>query len=517
MRWSKKIDEPGNQRGGRQRQKGMIRSRRLALVAIAFSFGIAACGAPGSSSSATTPLASKPKVIQLAGSQGVSAERGPAGAMPTAGAADSKVAFMAPTEFVYDGALPALDGPAPSWSFAPGQKPDPQQIAKLAASLGVQGEVRTLPQDQGGGWAVGPEDYSGPVLTVGSDGMLSWWLSSAQTTVGSGCAITSQGTAPAAGTGGIVSSGTAVLAPLPPDTVPAGTPTESTPAVVPVPVPDCPAPQPPAGVPTKDEALAKAQQLFAAWGYDINSYQFDQPHADEWNASVNASLVVGGMKAPITLSVGFGANGAVTYASGSLAVPQQGADYPTVGTAKGLERLKTQQFQYLGVGGGGGGVMKAATDQVAVPQTAVAGTAVVAPGVASIAPICLPDTNVPMPPVDATAPAGASASTPDIVNCGNGNPEPVKVTLNSVKRDLTMVWADDGTIWLLPAYTFGSADGGVYTVIAVADEFIQQPVVKPATTEPAQGPNSTSPVPDTVLIPVPTTNASTSTPLTTSP
>jgi hypothetical protein len=120
----------------------------------------------------------------------------------------------------------------------------------------------------------------------------------------------------------------------------------------------------------------------------------------------------------------------------------------------------------------------------------------------------MPDTNVPMPPVDATAPTGVTVTAPAIVDCGNPTPaEPVTVTLNSVKRDLTMVWADDGTIWLLPAYTFGSADGGIYTVIAVADEFIQQPVVQPATTEP---------VPDTVLIPVPDTvlipNTSASTP-----
>ena len=63
--------------------------------------------------------------------------------------------------------------------------------------------------------------------------------------------------------------------------------------------------------------------------------------------------------------------------------------------------------------------------------------------------------------------------------------EPVTVTLNSVKPDLTMVWAADQTIWLLPAYTFGSADGGMYTVIAVTDEYIQQPVAEPGTTTPA--------------------------------
>ena len=114
-------------------------------------------------------------------------------------------------------------------------------------------------------------------------------------------------------------------------------------------VPECPAPEPPVGVPTKDEALAKAEQLFADWGYDVDSYEFDEPYADEWGASVNASLLLDGMKAPIMLSVGFGENGVVTYASGSLATPERGDDYPTIGAAAGLERLKEQQNQYIGL------------------------------------------------------------------------------------------------------------------------------------------------------------------------
>ena len=111
--------------------------------------------------------------------------------------------------------------------------------------------------------------------------------------------------------------------------------------------------------------------MFASWGYDINSYQFDDPYADEWSASVNASLMLDGMKAPITLSVGFGENGTVTYASGSLAEPQRGADYPTIGAAAGLERLKTQQNQYIGRL-----IRRVKTSDDEVRPTAVAGTGV---------------------------------------------------------------------------------------------------------------------------------------------
>ncbi len=435
----------------------MIRSRRLALVAIVFAFGISACGDPGT----TAPLASKPKVIQLAsGASRDGAESAPAAA--TAGVADSKIAAMAPTEFVYDGELPALADSAASWFFAAGQQPDLDRIAKLAAAFGISGDVRTLPTEQGGGWAVGPEDYSSPVLSVGSDGMLSWWLSGTPSAAGVGCAV--PGTAPAIGSGDAAVSGTATAV-----AVPAGPATDATPPgtvpVADIPVPDCPTPQPPAGVPTKEEALAKAKDLFASWGYDVSSYQFDEPYADEWNASVTASLVLDGMKAPITLSVGFGENGSVTYASGSLATPQRGADYPTIGAAAGLERLKTQQNQYFGALDTG--VMRA-NSGAATPETAPAVTSRASDDLPLIAPDIAPCTT-----------------NMDVACGGPISTEPVTVTLNSVKPDLTMVWAADQTIWLLPAYTFGSADGGMYTVIAVTDEYIQQPVAEPGTTTPA--------------------------------
>jgi hypothetical protein len=51
----------------------------------------------------------------------------------------------------------------------------------------------------------------------------------------------------------------------------------------------------------------------------------------------------------------------------------------------------------------------------------------------------------------------------------------VTVHLDDVSLDLTMVWDVDGTVWLVPAYTFSSADGGSYTVIAVDEQFVSLP------------------------------------------
>jgi hypothetical protein len=479
-----------NRAGVCRRQRDMIRSRRLALAAVVVVLGLSACGDPNT----TTPLADQPQVIQLASGQ--TGTGGAAPAAETMDAADSKMALFGPIEFVYDGELLGLDTPAGSWLFPTGAQPDPDRIAKLAAALGVEGEVRTLSQEQGGGWAVGPEDYSAAVLTVGSDGMLSWWLSAAPTTsVGYACGVSTGVSEPAVGTDDAGSSGA-----VPDVAPPAYTDSEGdTPVAVDAPTatvagdvvaPDCPTPEPPVGVPTKDEALAKAKQLFVDWGYDVDSFQFDDPYADEWGASVSASLLLDGMKAPIMLSVGFGENGTVTYASGSLAEPQRGADYPTIGAAAGLERLKTQQNQYVGLGSP---EARSAVD--------------VAASDAGVATAVAPD----------IAPCEPEAAAADCAPVPSG--EPVTVTLNSVKSDLTMVWAADNTIWLLPAYSFGSADGGIYTVIAVEDAYLHQADPVPATgqTDPAVDPGVV-PTPETaVAVPADGTTCATYPPTTDAP
>ena len=471
----------------------MIRSRRLVLVAAVVALGLSACGNP----TTTTPLTEKPQVIQLSSVQTGSGGGAPVAAdSPAKVSTESKIAFMGSTTFVYDGQLPVFGGAAGSWFFAPGQKPDPDRVAKLAASLGVQGDVRTLSADQGGGWAVGPEDYSAAVLTVGADGMLSWYLSAPQSAVTSaGCvAVSGVATGPALGAPGVVDA-VAPAAPLPAVDAAAGTapaPDVVAPDVV---APDCPAPNPPVGVPTKDEAMAKAKQMFTAWGYDVNSFQFDAPYGDEWGASVNASLLLDGLKAPVMLSVGFGENGTVTYASGYLATPERGADYPTIGAAGGLERLKTQnQF----VGGLDGTRVMTATDNVATPDVAVVSGAATgtATGVAAV----VEPTIVPCEPEAAAA------------DCAPTKVDAITVTLNSVKPDLTMVWAADNTIWLLPAYTFGSPDGGLYTVNAVEDAYIHQADPAPATTVPVVDPGVV-PVPD----PAPASGGSGAAPSATTP
>ena len=73
------------------------------------------------------------------------------------------------------------------------------------------------------------------------------------------------------------------------------------------------------------------------------------------------------------------------------------------------------------------------------------------------------------------------------------------MSLNGVREDLTMIWAVDDTVWLLPAYTFTSADGGLYTVNAVADEFLAP--ADPVPADPVPTDDLVDPVDDTASVP----------------
>ncbi len=382
-------------------------SRRMALAGAALLIGLTACGSTTDSAStatvATAPTSvDSPAVIRVAGAAGSGNVSAATDAMPTAG---SKMMMPMDITYVFAAEAPDFSAPAGAWSFPSGAAATPEQVAAIAAALGVQGEVRPVAPDLGGGFMVGPDDWSGPTLTVSADPTLGWWYNP--------------------GPSAVVSVPDCVIAvdPVSIDTVPADVPA----ATDPTEIAPCPEPQPPADVPTAAAAEESARALFASLGIDLGRYELET-YADEWGASVTAWLVLDGMRTPMATSIGFGAEGAVTWASGFLAAPQRGDDYPRITVDEAIARLNDQADQWM------------------YPMATARG------GVAM---------GAPMPP---------DTMPPDTMPV----PEPVVVTFTAVKPSLEMIWSDDGTVWLLPGYAFTSSDGGTYSVIAVTDEYLQQ-------------------------------------------
>ena len=459
----------------------MIRSRRLAFAAAAVVAGltVASCGDPAQTTSSDTSASATPPVIKLGTGSGSTNS----GAAPAA-ESDRMMMPYAIFHYVYEGDLPALDGSAPAYQFPAGAQVDTARIAAIAAVLGVEGEVRELAADMGGGWMVGPEDYSGATLSVGSDGMVSWWFSPApMATPGVEC-VDAVMVDPAVGEGADGSSGAAT----PPDTGTGGgeVPADSIPVEV-----RCEEPQPPAGVPDAATAEQKAKDLFASMGFDSSTYEYET-YADEWGANVTAWLLLDGAKAPIALSVGFGAEGAVTWASGVLAEPQPVGDYPLVGAAAGLERLNDESGMWTWYGGPGvmardtiGGDVAVSSDSGTANETSGGSEAEIAPAPPET--LVVPDTQV-VPPVEVIDQPVCDPAT-DCVIEEMPPPEDITITFTDVRLGLTQIWDADGAVWMLPAYVFTSNDGGEWTVIAVDDSFIEMPPMpEPLPVEPMPEP-----------------------------
>ncbi|MGB8858174.1 MAG: hypothetical protein WCC60_02910 [Ilumatobacteraceae bacterium] len=446
----------------------MLRSRRFTLVAATVLIGLSGCGASGPRTSAgTSPATSAPVVIHLAASGG--------GAAGEAGSSDRMMMPMQDITFVFDGSAPDLGATGRAWTLPGGVQPDVDRIANIARLLGVVGEVRALPADQGGGWMVGADDYTTSTLSVSADGMLSWWYNPAPQPVATQAGVACASPGELSDGGGAVGDGTTTGG----DAVP----------------PECSAPVPPLGVPDEAAARDAARQLFTEMGYDPTAYEFEV-YADEWSANVTAYLLLDGHRSPVSLSVGFGADAAITWASGSLATPLEAGEYPLVGIEGGVARLNDETGRWNGYWGGPMpmGRMESGTATAVAVDAATSDTLSVgapAPGqvgepIAIDQPVCEPGSECEIMPL----------------------PEPITVHLEDAALDLTMVWAQDGTIWLLPAYTFAATDQGVYTVVAVDDGFIDLPDPFPTDVLPVETmPVASLPVDSIAVDPLPVTPA----------
>ena len=274
---------------GIERQTNMKRhsSRILPAALAASSFWLPAAATstappPPTSTVATVAddgvLSPRPIEIASGGAGAVGGNGSPAAA--SAEAADSRMSDMTMpyriTNFVVAEGLPALPTNDVGYVFQIGAAVSVEQVAALAASLGVTGDPVRIDEGYGVSWRVGPEDGTAPSVWVYEDAQLSWNYNSAwaEQPGFAGCAVAGPAVEP-------LPVDEAAAEPAPDD----GSATE--PTELPVLVDECVEPTPPANVPTADEAQARTRELMAQLGLDPAAFTFE-PYADEWFASVSA-------------------------------------------------------------------------------------------------------------------------------------------------------------------------------------------------------------------------------------
>ncbi|NDF32083.1 MAG: hypothetical protein EB147_07630, partial [Acidimicrobiia bacterium] len=259
------------------------------------------------------PDASARPVLVVTGSgAGINA---PAAANDMATGAESKMWAPWQMKFIAGADLPALDSEAKSYVISGGSV-SVSDISNLAAVFGVAGDVEEVDANMGGGYRIGSDNGSTDSFWVSGDALHYWsyspkWNESAVV----GCAIASS------------PDGSVTTEPV-----------------------DCARPEPPANVPSDEEARALFATLIEKMNLNADDMVLES-YADEWGASVYAYLKIDGVRSPLTVSVGFGADGAVTFASGFLGEIIDGASYPRIGTTAGLERLNSDYANPMVRGG----------------------------------------------------------------------------------------------------------------------------------------------------------------------
>ncbi len=417
---------------------------RTAFTTVAI-LALAACGSddgtttgssdlPPPSSVADSDLRS-PTPIQVVrgGASGADLATSAATAPAVGGEIVTSDLMIAPSnaEYLLGESLPALPTDDTGYVFVGevgGSAVTAEQVGRIATVLGVEGEPIAIDEGAGVTWRVGVDDGSGPSIWVATDGPLGWNYNAPWAEGFESCAVS------------IDADGN-----------------ESS---------DCPEPRPPSGVPSVADAEQRARELLTALGVDVANLSFES-FGDEWFTSVDVSDDTD-PRAPVrSWSFGFGGDGVLQYAGGSLATPEPVGPYPLVDLNAAAARLSDGFF-----GGFGAGI---AIVEPALPTVGEAEAVLVEPDVG-------PDVVTDAAGEEPTQPGEPAPGEPMPVEPMPVEPvpgEPVVITLVDVQPDLWWAWDADGSAWLLPAFRFIDTDGGWHVVPAVADEFLIQtdPVV----------------------------------------
>ena len=384
-------------------------------------FAMSSCG--------DDPDASGPPILVLSAADGGGwSASAPAASDSTAGM-DEKMMWGYLQNFTAAVDLPALDSNARSYTLTAGDVPT-DSLNALKAAFGLTEDFVAQDASQGGGYLSGNYDGTTPTMYVGSDPMHYWSFSP----VWDESSISSR---PCIMEDAVVTTD-----------VPSSDDVAASDAVTEI----CAEPVAPENVPTKTEAEALFATTVSSLGVNVDDLVLDS-YADEWGANVNGYLKIDGVRSSLSWSIGYGANAAISWASGVLADVQDGASYPRIGTTAGLERLNNQQSDMWGnpmVRGGVAYDTAIASDVQAAVTTEA------------------PTSDVPTSDVVAETYPVTDAPAPEIQ----------EVSIVAVEEELVTLYGADGSIYLVPGYTFIAAEdeygyAGRYTVSALPDEYMQ--------------------------------------------
>lgn len=426
--------QPGDElaaRRARRRTGWLGAAAAVALVAVGgggYLAGAAGAGPAGvSDNTAEAPITLEAPVgsAQESGPMPGMAEAGPLVGPASPGmateSADQKMSypygFWGRTVFHAGAGLSTSGSEAEAFGLDPAGIWSAETARRVADTLGVSGE----PRNDSFAWRVGPDDGSGPSVSLYPDGYGGFDFGDPAHDPWS-CGIfpgkAEPGTAGEGGTEeGAGDEGTEIL-----------------------PAPECPTGTPAAAPPAGD-AVAALRDLMTRLGVDPAGFELEASETyegDPWRY-VTAWQVVDGQRTGLSWSASVSASG-LAHLYGFLAETISLGQYAVVSEAEAVERLGDPRF-----GASGGVIAQAAETRLAEEGDTASSNMMPAPN----------------PTVPPTPTPGAQIAWPV-----------TDVTITSARLGVAQQYMPDGAVLMLPAYELQDADGNTWSVLAVAEDVL---------------------------------------------
>jgi len=338
----------------------------------------------------------EPLVLSLKSSQ-VKSGSNRADPSSSQNAEDAKLAYAQDVSYTVLNDLPDFGESAMAWSVNPLQE-NKGTLKKLAVSFGLTGD---LVKEDTNNFSIGLDDKTGAGLRLFVDTSSAWWDYSS----------------------GSVANST-----------------------------------PPANLPDEATAIARVTQLLKDAGLRIKPYSLTATKSD-WSTDVVGTLMAREVSSNMSLSVSFGSEAKIMYASGPLVELKNAGSYPLVAPKDAVKRLSQLQYGLMGP-------TARSTIDMAVSSPVTEGSIPVA----------------------------------------------ITVPITGVRLALMQTTLTNKSSILLPAYTFTNADGDVGTVLAIEDKYLSygdsevtdgaDPEPEPKPVDPGSSGGSPGAVPGQAVAPV---------------
>jgi hypothetical protein len=325
----------------------------------------------------------------------------------SADAARSAIDYLWTGRTTFTGSgLATTRGSGEAFAFDARSAVSAEQAAAVARLLGVEG----VPVASWGAWVVGPQDGSGPNMSVYGDGAATFWYNNPQNDPYSNNCVMGE------------------IQPLPAQVD--GVVAPDTPAIDPG---SCK--QPPATTVDDVTAATALAEVMRTLGVDPTTFEVEVSPNDYGDATrwVTAYLIVAGQRTDQQWSASVGDAG-LTSLNGMLAPVVSLGEYTLISPAEAVDRLNDIRF--------GSSYPVAVNDAYWARQNEIWDSQ-----------------------------QNAAPTAPPVPQPGQPVPWPVSnVTIVAAELRLTQQSTVDGALLLLPTYLLSDAEGNGWSVIAIADE-----------------------------------------------